>query len=124
MPRLPGRGLRSRIIWTTALVSALAMAAMIGTVVLALHAVTRKDVRSTLEDRLLVIASGIESDSGGPARALQSPVDSINDSTWLWQNCTRSSASVSCRSTKDPEMSVPGPTSAVQAASTTARPSP
>ena len=86
MPRLPGRGLRSRIIWTTALVSALAMAAMIGTVVLALHAVTRKDVRSTLEDRLLVISSGIESDSGGPARALQSPVDSINDSTWLYDS--------------------------------------
>jgi hypothetical protein len=34
------RGLRARIIWTTALVSGLAMAAMIGTVVLSLNAAT------------------------------------------------------------------------------------
>ena len=51
MRRFRRRGLRSRIIWTTALVSALAMGAMIGTVVLALNAVTRSNVDSTLADR-------------------------------------------------------------------------
>jgi two-component system OmpR family sensor kinase len=86
LPRLPERGLRSRIMWTTALISALAMAAMIGTVILVLNAVTRNDVESTLEDRLVVIASGIESDQQGPERALESPVDSIEDGTWLFDD--------------------------------------
>lgn len=79
-----GAGLRSRIIWTTALVSGVAMAAMIGTVVLALNAVTRSNVDSKLEDRRVVISSSIENDEDGPGRALESPADSIEDSTWLF----------------------------------------
>ena len=65
--RLPGRGLRSRIIWTTALVTALAMAAMIGTVVLVLNAVTRSNVDSKLEDRLVVLSSSVAGRAGPPA---------------------------------------------------------
>ena len=60
------------------------MAAMIGTVILVLNAVTRSNVRSTLADRLAVITSGIESDKSGPYRAMESPVDSIEDGTWLF----------------------------------------
>jgi two-component system OmpR family sensor kinase len=81
---LARRGLRSRIIWTTALVTALAMAAMIGTVMLALNAVTRSNVESTLADRLLVFSTAIETNRSGPASALESPVDSIEDGTWLF----------------------------------------
>ena len=53
--------LRRRIVWITALVSAVAMAAMIATVVLALSAVARNSVNSTLDDRFGVIASAIAS---------------------------------------------------------------
>ncbi|MCW2836770.1 MAG: hypothetical protein JWQ15_884 [Marmoricola sp.] len=81
---LARRGLRSRIIWTTALVTALAMAAMIGTVMLALNAVTRSNVESTLADRLLVFSTAIETNRSGPTAALESPVDSIEDGTWLF----------------------------------------
>lgn len=84
--RFPGRGLRSRIIWTTALVSGLAMAAMIGTAVLTLNAVTRSNVAGTLEDRRLVISSAVANDGAGPAHAMESPVDSIEDGTWLFDS--------------------------------------
>jgi two-component system, OmpR family, sensor kinase len=84
--RLPGRGLRSRIIWTTALVTALAMAVMIGAVILVLNAVTRINVDSKLEDRLVVLSSSIAGDQDGPAHALESPADRIEDSTWLFDS--------------------------------------
>lgn len=82
--RFPARRLRNRIIWTTALVSAIAMTAMIGTTLLALTTLTRNSVDSTLEDRLSVISSGIESDADGPTQALETPDDSIDDTTWLY----------------------------------------
>ena len=47
----------------------------------------------------------------------------ISDSTWAWQYC-RSRPSSPGWSTKEPATSVPGPTRASQACSTTARPSP
>jgi signal transduction histidine kinase len=84
--RFPGRQLRSRIIWTTAVVSGLAMAAMVGTVVLVLSALTSNSVATTLEDRLSVISSGIEGDTSGPTRALETPDDSIDDTTWLFDS--------------------------------------
>lgn len=79
----PGRRLRSRIIATTALVSALAMAAMIGTVVLALNAIVHNNVDSTLRDRLSVISGSINH-GGGFAQALEGSDDAIDDSTWLY----------------------------------------
>lgn len=84
--RFPARRLRSRIIWTTALVSGIAMAAMIGTVLLALTTITRNSVDSTLEDRLSVISSGIESNADGPTQALETPDDAIDDTTWLFDS--------------------------------------
>ena len=81
---LVGRGLRSRIIWTTALVSALAMGAMIGTVLLSLDGATRSNVAATLSDRFQTTRSAVESGKNTPAQALESSVDSIEDSTWLY----------------------------------------
>ena len=81
---LADRGLRNRIIWTTALVSGLAMGAMIGTVVLALNGATRSNVNATLTDRLQSTRSAVESPKNTPAQAMESSVDSIEDSTWLY----------------------------------------
>ena len=82
--RFPPRRLRSRIIWTTALVSGVAMALMIGTVLLVLTTLTRNSVDTTLKDRLSVISSGIENNTSGPAQALETADDSIDDTTWLF----------------------------------------
>jgi two-component system OmpR family sensor kinase len=81
---LLARGLRARIIWTTALVSGLAMGAMIGTVVLSLNAATSSNVKATLSDRSQSTRSAVESGKSTPTQALESSVDSIQDSTWLY----------------------------------------
>lgn len=81
-----GSGLRSRIIRTTALVSALAMGAMIGTVVLALNAATSSNVRSTLSGRLDTTRSAVATRKTDPAKALETSVDSIEESTWLFDS--------------------------------------
>ncbi|MCX6395059.1 MAG: ATP-binding protein [Propionibacteriales bacterium] len=78
------RGLRTRIIWTTALVAALGMAAMIGTVVLVLNAVIQNDVDSKLDDRLSLISAAVASDPDRPTTALRVPDDSVDSSTWLY----------------------------------------
>jgi two-component system OmpR family sensor kinase len=83
---LVGRGLRSRIIWTTALVSALAMGAMIGTVVLALNGATQSNVKSTLTNRFETTRSALQDRKNTPARAMETSVDSIEDSTWLYDS--------------------------------------
>jgi two-component system OmpR family sensor kinase len=81
---LADRGLRSRIIWTTALVSGLAMGAMIGTVVLSLNGATRSNVDATLSERFQSTRSAVESERNSPGQALETSVDSIEDSTWLY----------------------------------------
>jgi signal transduction histidine kinase len=81
---LHGRGLRSRIIRTTALVSALAMGAMIGTVVLSLNGATRNNIDATLTDRFQATRSAVENARTTPAEAVESSVDAIEDSTWLY----------------------------------------
>jgi len=80
----PGRGLRSRIIWTTALVSLLAMGAVIATAVLALNAATQSNVDTNLRDRFVLGSEAIKKDPRGPKVALDSPLDSVEDSTWLF----------------------------------------
>ena len=79
----PSGRLRSRIVWTTALVSAIAMTAMITTVVVVLTVLNRRSVDSTLEDRFSLIASSLSGDDS-PQRALETSDDAINDSTWLF----------------------------------------
>jgi two-component system OmpR family sensor kinase len=81
-----GRPLRTRIVITTALVSAIAMAAMVGTVVLVLNAITHNTVDSSLNDRMSVLSGGIENAAKGPQEALETPDDSIDDTTWLYDD--------------------------------------
>ncbi len=78
------RPLRTRIITTTILVSAIAMTAMVATVVVVLNVLTHRTVESSLQDRLTLISSGIENSDTGPAEALDEPDDSIDDTTWLF----------------------------------------
>jgi len=80
------RPLRTRIVVTTFVVSAIAMAAMVGTVVLVLDAITHNAVDSSLDDRLSVISTGIENSTRGPDEALETPDDSIDDTTWLYDD--------------------------------------
>jgi two-component system, OmpR family, sensor kinase len=86
--RLPRR-LRSRIVWTTALVSVLAMGVMIGTAIIALDAVVRSNVDSTLRDRFVLDSSSIQDNPRGPVAALENPVDAVQDSTWLYDSSGR-----------------------------------
>lgn len=83
---LAGGRLRGRIIWTTALVSAVAMSAMICTVALAFDGATRSSVRATLSGRFEATRSAIEGGTNTPAQALDTSVDSIEDSTWLYDS--------------------------------------
>ena len=66
------------------MVAALAMAAMIGTVVLVLNAVARNSVESKLEDRLSLITAAVASDPDRPTGALTVPDDTVDASTWLY----------------------------------------
>lgn len=79
-----GRGLRSRIIWTTAIVSALAMGAMIGIVALALNGATQSNVDATLTGRFQTTRTALESAKNTPTQALETSVDAIEDSTFLY----------------------------------------
>ncbi|MDQ6641413.1 MAG: hypothetical protein M3Y66_02845, partial [Actinomycetota bacterium] len=82
--RFPARRLRTRIIWTTALVSGIAMTVMVGTVLFVLGTLTRNSVDSALNDRMSVMSAAIARDPTGFSQALATPVDSIDDSTWLF----------------------------------------
>ncbi len=82
--RAPTRSLRRHIVWSTAVVTALAMAAVIGTVVLVLAALTRNSVDSALDDRLALVASAVRSGPEGTVTELEVPDDSVEDSTWLF----------------------------------------
>lgn len=62
------------------------MGAMIGTVVLSLNAATRSNIDATLTDRFLATRSAVESGKFDPNQALESSVDSIEDSTWLFDS--------------------------------------
>ena len=76
--------LRRRIVWSTAIVTAIAMAAVTGTVVLILAALTRNSVDSALADRLALVSSAVETGQDGSIRELQVPDDSVDDSTWIF----------------------------------------
>jgi two-component system OmpR family sensor kinase len=76
--------LRRRIVWSTAIVTAIAMAAVTGTVVLILSALTRNSVDSTLDDRIALVTSAVETGPDGSIRTLRTPDDSVGDSTWIF----------------------------------------
>ncbi|WP_188111780.1 sensor histidine kinase [Aeromicrobium fastidiosum] len=64
--------------------TAVAMAAVTGTVVLILAALTRNSVDSALADRLTLVASAVESGPDGSIRTLRVPDDSVDGSTWIF----------------------------------------
>lgn len=80
------RPLRTRIVATTAVVSAVAMAAMIAAVVLTLNNITLKSVDSDLKDRVSVLTSAIKREANNPSRAIETASDSIDDTTWLYDS--------------------------------------
>ncbi|GAA3525362.1 HAMP domain-containing sensor histidine kinase [Aeromicrobium panaciterrae] len=82
--RAPGRTLISRIVWTTLIVSGLAMAAMISTVVLVLNAAATNSVDATLRDRLDVVSAKLSTSSSGVLTELETPDDDIDDTTWIF----------------------------------------
>jgi two-component system OmpR family sensor kinase len=83
---LPARRLHFRIIWTTALGSLLAMGAMTGIAIVALNAVTRNAAESSLRDRFVLDSTSIKDNPRGPKAALASPLDSVQDSTWVYDS--------------------------------------
>lgn len=82
--RAPGRTLQSRIVWTTTIVTALAMAAMIGTVLLILQALTVNDVDQRLTDQASAVSTTITVGADGTVTAAETPDDGIDDSTWIY----------------------------------------
>lgn len=82
--RTPGRTLISRIVWTTLIVSGLAMAAMICTVMLVLAALTENNVDARLHDQLAAVSATVDVAADGKVTALETPDDSIDDTTWIF----------------------------------------
>lgn len=80
----PGHSLQSRIVWSTTVVTALAMAAMIGTVLLILQAWTMKSIDRRLTDQASAISTTIVVADDGSITASETPNDSIDDTTWIY----------------------------------------
>ncbi|MDX6276461.1 MAG: hypothetical protein QOJ72_589, partial [Nocardioidaceae bacterium] len=83
--RAPGRTLRARIVWTTALVSAIAMTAMIGIVLVVLSALLRNNVDARLHDQIAAISTTLSVGSDGAVIAKETPDDTIDDTTWIYR---------------------------------------
>lgn len=82
--KAPGRTLQSRIVWTTTIVTALAMAAMIGTVLLILQALNMNNIDRRLTDQASAISTTIVVADDGSVSASETPNDSIDDTTWIY----------------------------------------
>jgi two-component system OmpR family sensor kinase len=82
--RAPGRTLRARIVWTTAIVSAIAVTAMIGTVLLVLNASATNSINTTLADRLAVVKASLTTSPSGSLTERETPSDDIDDTTWIF----------------------------------------
>lgn len=81
---LMGHSLRARVVRSTALVSALAMAAMIATVVLVLNTASGNAVDTTLHDRLAAVSATLSLQSDGSVSEIETPDDTIDDTTWVF----------------------------------------
>jgi signal transduction histidine kinase len=82
--RLPQHTLISRIVWTTLIATAVAMAAMVVTVMLVLSALTNKNIEARLHDQLAAVSSTVKVSSDGSVSALETPNDLIDDTTWVY----------------------------------------
>ncbi|AXT85896.1 hypothetical protein C6I20_12350 [Aeromicrobium sp. A1-2] len=80
----PGRSLISRIVWSTLIVTAIAMVAMVGTVLLILAALTRNNIDNRLHDQLSAVSATVTVRGDGTVTALETPNDSIDDTTWIF----------------------------------------
>ncbi|MEO6472136.1 MAG: ATP-binding protein [Aeromicrobium sp.] len=78
------RTLRSRIIWSTTLVTAIAVVAMVGTVVLVVIALTEARVESALSDRFAAVESTLSVDRNGHITQAETSADRIEDSAWVF----------------------------------------
>lgn len=78
------RSLRSRIIWSTTLVSAIAMIAAIGTLVLVVVALTQGRVESALDDRFDAVSATLVQGKDGTVSELDTSSDAIVDSAWVF----------------------------------------
>lgn len=78
------RSLRARIIWSTTLVTAIAMVAMVGTVILIVTTLTRGRVESALSDKLSAVEATVVEASNGNIRQLDTSADTIEDSAWVF----------------------------------------
>lgn len=81
-----GRTLQSRIVWTTTVVTAVAMAAMIGTVLLILQALNMNNVDQRLTDQASAISTTIAVADDGGITTAETPNDRIYDSTWIYDS--------------------------------------
>ncbi len=82
--RAPGRTLQARIVWTTTIVSALALAAMIGTVLLILQALTMNNIHQRLADQASAISTTITVADDGSISTSETTNDRIDDTTWIF----------------------------------------
>jgi signal transduction histidine kinase len=82
--RFAQRTLISRIVWTTLIVTAVAMAAMVVTVMLVLSALTNKNIDARLRDQLTAVSSTVEVGTDGNLTALETPNDTVDDTTWVY----------------------------------------
>lgn len=82
--RTPGRTLISRIVLTTLAVTAVAMVAMIGTVLLILSALTKNEIDNRLHDQLATVSATVEVADDGTVMAPETQDDSIDDTTWVF----------------------------------------
>ncbi len=71
------------------MVAALAMAAMIGTVVLVLNRTADNNVETTLSDRLDVASATLRIGPNGELSELQTPDDAVDASTWIFDPAGR-----------------------------------
>ena len=76
--------LRSRMVWSTTLVSAVAMTAMIGTVLLVLSALSNSRVATGLNDRLAAVSATLVLDKSGNLNELRAAANVIDDSSWVF----------------------------------------
>ncbi|MGA8987392.1 hypothetical protein, partial [Aeromicrobium sp.] len=78
------RTLISRIVLSTLIVTAIAMTAMVGTVLLVLAALTRNNIDNRLHDQLAAVSATVAVRKDGTVTALDTPNDSIDDTTWIF----------------------------------------
>lgn len=78
------RSLRSRIIWSTTIVTAVAMIAMVSTVILIVITLTQGRVESALSDRLVAVEATLLHEQDGAISQVETSADRIEDSAWIY----------------------------------------